>query len=55
MMFSVMYSLEKHFHLEGTDYKDESIVAFLGGGSLSWFNKKLLIFKSNSFIYLCFR
>ena len=44
--------LGKTLSLEGTEYKDESILAFLGGASLSWFNKQLLYSKATaSFIY----
>lgn len=44
--------LGKTLSLEGTTYKDESITAFLGGGSLSWFNKQLLYSKATaSFIF----
>ncbi len=38
--------------VDDTDYKDESILAFLGGASFSWFNKQLLYSKATaSFIY----
>ena len=45
--------LGKTLSLENdTEYKDESITAFLGGASLSWFNKQLLYSKATaSFIY----
>ncbi len=45
--------LGKTLSLENNnDYKNESISAFLGGGSLSWFNKELLYSKASaSFVY----
>ena len=44
--------LGKTLSLENSEYKDESITAFLAGGSLSWFSKKLLYSKATaSFVY----
>ena len=51
-----MCSLGKTLTLvDDTDYKDESIVAFLGGGSLSWFNKQLLYSKATASFTYAFR